>query len=89
TVSAESASGGKRINIVVYAAMFSNQGKILDSSTLKVDQTFKDDVFAQISKQGMLLHMDLDPKPSADNLRLAVRDNKTGYVGTLIVPLKP
>jgi hypothetical protein len=29
------------------------------------------------------LHLDLEPKPGADQVRLAVQDNRTGMVGTI------
>jgi hypothetical protein len=37
----------------------------------------------------MLLHMDLDGKPGNNELRLAVLDNRTGSVGTLLATLNP
>jgi VWFA-related protein len=87
TISAEDASGGKKLNIVFYAAFYGRDGKMLSNNSMKVDQTFKDDVYAQLLKQGILLHMDMDANANADKLHLLVRDNKTGYVGTMIVPL--
>jgi hypothetical protein len=36
----------------------------------------------------MLLHMDIDPKAGADQVRLAVRDGRTGLVGTISAPVK-
>jgi hypothetical protein len=30
-----------------------------------------------------MLHLDLEPKPGTDQLRLAVQDNRTGVVGTI------
>lgn len=53
----------------------------------KVDQAFRADVYKQILEKGLLLHMDIDPQPGNDQLRLAVQDNQTGLVGTIDAPL--
>jgi VWFA-related protein len=89
TVSAEDSSGGKKLDVAFYAVMFSKDGKMVANRSMKVDQAFKEDVYAQLLKQGMLLHMDMDANPSATKLHLLVRDNRTGYIGSLIVPLNP
>jgi VWFA-related protein len=80
TLSAEDASGGKRLNVVFYASIFSG-GKIVSTNSQKVDQTFDANTYQQIVQKGMMLHLDLDPKPGA--LRLAVQDARTGMVGTI------
>lgn len=87
TVSADDSSGGKKLDIAFYAVMYSKDGKMLANRSMKVDQAFKDDVYSQILRRGILLHMDMDPNPSADKLHLIVRDNKTGYIGSLIATL--
>jgi VWFA-related protein len=83
TVSTEESSGGKKLNLAVYAAVFSPEGKMLDNVSQKVDQVFKDDVYQQILQRGILLHMDLNPQPGKNQLRLAVQDLRTGMVGTI------
>lgn len=80
TLSTEDASGGKRLNVVFYASIFSG-GKIVANSSQKVDQTFDANVYSQIVQKGLMLHLDLDPKPG--QLRLAVQDSRTGMVGTI------
>jgi len=87
TISAEDAGGGKKINMVLYAAMFSPDGKMLGNKSMKVDQTFDAETYKKILTQGMLLHIDLDQPPAKNNeVRLAVRDNRTGNMGTLTAP---
>jgi VWFA-related protein len=83
TVTAADASGGKKLTLAVYAAVFSAEGKMLQSASQKVDQTFKDEVFQQILQKGILLHLDVDKTPPNNDLRLAVEDSHTGMVGTL------
>ncbi len=80
TLSAEDASGGKRLNVVFYASIYSG-GKIVANTSQKVDQTFDANTYQQIVQKGMMLHLDLDPKPG--QLRLAVQDARTGLVGTI------
>ena len=86
TLSVEDTSGGKRLNIVFYATVYSADGKMLVNRSQKVDQAFNAETYQQILQQGMLLHMDLDPQPGKNQLRLAVQDNRTGMVGTLEAP---
>lgn len=80
TLSAEDAGGGKHLNVVFLASITSG-GKIVSSSSQRVDQTFDANTYQQIVQKGMVLHMDLDPKPG--ELRLAVQDARTGLVGTI------
>jgi len=81
TVSAADSSGGKKLNLVAYAAVFSPDGKMLGNASQKVDQVFKEDVYQQILQRGILLRMELDPRPG--QLHLAVQDVPTGLVGTI------
>jgi len=84
SISTEDASGGKKLRFSYYAAEVSPDGKIVQSRSQKVDQTFKDDVYQQILQKGILLHLDLNPSPDKKNqLRLAVQDDRTGLVGTI------
>jgi VWFA-related protein len=87
TVSAEDASGGKKLNVVFYAAVYSPAGKMLANRSMKVDQAFDANTYQQILQHGLLLHMDLDPQPGSNQLRLAVQDSRTGLVGSVGAPM--
>jgi hypothetical protein len=88
TLSTEDVSGGnKKFNVVLYAAIFAPDGKMLGSQSLKVDQAFDAATYQQIVGKGMLLHMDLNLPPGKNELHMAVRDNRTGNTGTLTAPL--
>jgi VWFA-related protein len=87
TFSAEDAKGGKKIDVSFYAALFSSSGKMLKNASMRANQTLSDGDYQQVMQRGMLLHMDLDPQKDAKDLRLGVRDNRTGYVGTIDAPL--
>jgi VWFA-related protein len=86
TLSAEDASGGKHLNVAMYATLYSPAGKILTNRSQKVDQSFDAPTYQKILQQGLMLHMDLDPQPGNNQLRLAVQDGRTGLVGTIDAP---
>jgi VWFA-related protein len=83
----DTSGGGKKLNVVLYAAVYSPQGKMIDNRSTTVAQSFDANTYQQIVQHGMLVHMDLDPVPGKNQLRLAVRDNRTGYIGTIEAPL--
>jgi VWFA-related protein len=86
TLSAEDTSGGKRLNVAMYAAVYSPSGKMLSDRSQKVDQVFDANTYQQILQHGLMLHMDLDPQAGNNQLRLAVQDGRTGLVGTIDAP---
>jgi VWFA-related protein len=83
TVSAEGASGGKKVNFILYAAVYSPEGKMIENRSTKVDHTFDAATFQKVLQQGILVPMELDAQPGKNNLRLAVQDVRTGLVGTI------
>jgi hypothetical protein len=57
-----------------------------------VNTAFSDHAYARrqmlaFVQQQVLLHMDLDPQPGNNQLRLGVQDNRTGLVGSLGAPM--
>ena len=85
---AEDAGNGKRhIHLDFYAVAFSPEGRSVSNVGKTVDATLEADQFAQLQQQGLLLPMEVSLAPGNYRLRLAVRDNTTGYVGTVNVPL--
>jgi VWFA-related protein len=87
SLSAEDATGGKHLNVSMYATIYSPDGKMLDNRHQLVDQTFDANTYEKILQQGLMLHMDLDPKAGNNQLRLAVQDARTGLVGTIVAPV--
>ena len=79
----------KKFNVTFWATVFAPDGKMLANRSMKVDQTFNSDSYQQILQKGMLLHMDLDAQPANSQLRLAVRDERTGGIGTVLASLSP
>lgn len=89
TLSTEDASGGsKKFNFSYYAAIFSADGKILTNRSMKVDQAFNAETYQKILQSGIMLHLDMDTAPTPnEQLRLVVRDERTGFMGSTIGPL--
>ncbi|MFZ1010043.1 MAG: VWA domain-containing protein [Candidatus Sulfotelmatobacter sp.] len=86
TLSAEDSAGGKHLNVSMYATVYSPGGKMLTTGSQKVDQSFDASTYQKILQQGLMLHMDLDPQPGGNQIRLAVQDGRTGLVGTIDAP---
>ena len=87
TLSTEDASGGKKLTVTFYAAVYSPAGKMLSNRSMKVDQAFDANTYQQLLQHGLLLHMDLDPQPGTNQVHLAVQDVRTGLVGSLEAPM--
>jgi VWFA-related protein len=82
TVTAEDAGGGRKVNVSLYASLYSADGKNLGTRSLKVDRTFDAATYQQLLDKGMMVPIDMDIPAGSQNLRLAVLDNKTGFIGT-------
>jgi VWFA-related protein len=83
----DSGGGKKKVDFDLYAAVFSTDGKMLTNRSLKVAHEFTADEFSKVMQQGIAVPMDVDVQPGKDNqVRLAVRDNPTGNVGTIVAP---
>jgi len=63
-------------------------GKIVDSRGSTVNMTVTNEQYQQIQQQGILNQLELTLPPGRYDLALAVRDNPTGMIGTLNVPLE-
>lgn len=82
TLSAEDTSGGKKMNVTLYATAYNSNGKNLGVHSIKVDRAFDAATYQQILSKGMMVPIDMDLPAGANQLRLAVLDNKTGFIGT-------
>jgi len=87
TLSAEDAGSGKKMNVTFYAALYNSSGKDLTLQTTKVDKAFDAATYQQIIDKGMMVPLDMDVPAGAEQIRLAVLDGKTGYIGTVTGPL--
>jgi VWFA-related protein len=87
SVTAEDAAGGKKLNVTLYASVYSASGKPMGTRSLKVDHTFDAATYQQILDKGMMVPIDMEMPAGGQQLRLAVLDNKTGFIGTASGPL--
>ena len=87
TVTAEDAGANKKMDVVFYASMLDATGKSVGVRSSKIDRAFDAATYQQILDKGMMLQLDLDVPAGSKELRLAVLDNKTGFIGTVSGPL--
>ena len=87
TVSAEDTGKEKKINMALYATIVDSNGKTVETRSVKVDRGFDAATYQQILDKGMMVPIDMDMPAAAKQLRLAVLDNKTGYIGTVSGPI--
>jgi VWFA-related protein len=83
SITVEDVAGGKKVDVDFYAAIVSAGGKLLASQSMRLDHTFPLDMYQKIVQQGMRVHVDLDSQSGKNELRMAVRDGRTGYLGTI------
>jgi VWFA-related protein len=87
TLSAEDAGGNTKMNVSFFVAIYNSEGKALGNRGIKVDRAFDAASFKQILDKGMMVPIDIDVPAGGKELRLAVLDNKTGYIGTVSGPV--
>jgi VWFA-related protein len=87
TLTAEDAGGSKKMNVNLYATIWGSADKSMAARSIKVDKTFDAATYQQILDHGMMVPIDLEVPTGGTELRLAVLDNKTGYIGTVSGPL--
>jgi VWFA-related protein len=87
TITAEDAGQGRHLSVDFYVAAFAGNGKIVANNGKTVDATITPEQFGQLQQQGLSQRLDVTLGPGEYSLRLGVRDNRTGYIGTINVPL--
>jgi hypothetical protein len=76
-----------KMNVNLYATVWGVGDKNLASQSIKVDKSFDTATYQQILDHGMMVPIDMEVPAGSKELRLAVLDNKTGFIGTLSGPL--
>jgi VWFA-related protein len=87
TLTAEDSGGSKKMNVSLYATVWGASDNSLAAHTIKVDRAFDSATYQQIIDHGMMVPIDIDLPAGGKQLRLAVLDNKTGFIGTVSGPL--
>jgi VWFA-related protein len=87
TLTAEDAGGAKKMNVNLYATVWGSGDKSMAAQSIKVDKSFDAATYQQILDHGMMVPIDIAIPAGGKELRLAVLDNKTGFIGTVSGPL--
>jgi VWFA-related protein len=87
TLTTEDAGGSKKMNVNFYATIWGSSDKSLGAQSIKVDKSFDAATYRQILDRGMMVPIDMTIPAGGTELRLAVLDNKTGFIGTVSGPL--
>lgn len=87
TLTAEDSGGNKKMNVVLYATVWGSSDKSLVAQSIKVEKAFDAATYQQILDHGMMVPLDVTVPAGGKELRLAVLDNKTGFIGTVSGPL--
>jgi VWFA-related protein len=87
TLTAEDSGGNKKMNVTLYAGFYDASGKSLGIHSSNVDKSFDAATYQQILDHGMMVPIDMELPAGGKELRLAVLDNKTGFIGTVSGPL--
>ena len=87
TLTAEDSGGSRKMNVSFYATVWGSSDKRLAAHSVKVEKSFDAATYQQILDHGMMVPIDVDIPAGTKELRLAVLDNKTGFIGTVSGPL--
>ena len=83
----EMKDGGRHFVLEFHVAVYSPEGKLLTHKDTGMDAPIKADRLQAYLQQGIPFKTDVDLGPGQYRLRLAVRDGRTGYIGTTEIPL--
>ena len=87
TLTAEDSGGNKKMNVNLYATVWGSGDKSLAAQSVKVDKSFDAATYQQILDHGMMVPIDMTIPAGGKELRLAVLDTKTGFIGSVSGPL--
>jgi VWFA-related protein len=88
TLTTEDSGGSKKMNVTLYAGLYDARGKSLVIRSTSVNQSFDAATYQKIVEHGMMVPIDMDIPAGAKELRAAVLDGKTGFIGTASGPLQ-
>ena len=87
TISFTDDTNDKKVDVSFYVASCDNSGKILNLKGANLERAYTAEI-AQLSlRDGIRVRLDADAPAGTHELHIAVRDNRTGYIGTLTVPM--
>ncbi|MFQ5776939.1 MAG: VWA domain-containing protein [Terriglobia bacterium] len=77
----------RRCDVDFLVAAFSPEGKVVASSSRTLGAALPPETYARFRRNGLPFRMPLELEPGRYQLRLVVRDNRTGLLGATTVPL--
>jgi VWFA-related protein len=84
---ADEEKGGFKVDLDFVVAAITADGRLAAREAKTVNASLDPAQFAQVKQRGLMLPVEVTLPPGNYNLRLAVRDNRTGYLGTLTAPI--
>jgi VWFA-related protein len=89
TISGEEMNGGGRHFVIEFhVAAYSPDGKMVGHKDAGIAAPIKADRLQAYLQQGIPFKTEIELEPGQYRLRLAVRDGRSGYIGTTEIPLK-
>ena len=79
--------GRQQCSVDFLAAAYSPEGKVITSASQTINAALRPDQYTRVLEGGLPYLMEMDLAPGRYLLRLVVRDNQTGLLGSLDVPL--
>lgn len=79
--------GGHHFNLEFHAVAFASDGTLADHSGTQLNTWASRASYEGIREQGLLFHTSLQLRPGRYQVRLVVCDVRTGYLGSVDVPL--
>jgi hypothetical protein len=81
-------SGKHDLDIDLYVLAVDAAGKVATNSGLTVAQSLDDSQYGQVAQGGLIVPVEITLTGGEYTMKLAVRDNRTGMLGSMTVPVK-
>jgi VWFA-related protein len=89
TISFTETKAGRDCNLDFAAFTVAPNGGVSNTVVKNVVAPLSASKYAAVRKRGLPFRMPIDSQPKGGELHLAVRDNRTGLLGTLTIPMGP
>jgi VWFA-related protein len=83
----ENQAGVRKYQLDFHVAAFGKEGKLMGQQNMELVAPVKPERYASLQRTGLPFHTDLSLPPGEYRLRLVVRDEHTGFLGSMDLPL--
>ena len=83
----DTGGGGKKYRVELHVAAYSQDGKLAANKDSAFEPQLTAEKYAAVQQQGFPLRSMIELAPGSYRLRIGVRDMRTGFIGTVDVPL--